>query len=314
MRLVPIALLLALASTAHAAGDPGGAALAALQDRVAADVRAGRPLVVQAHVALCSNDTIRCGGHGLGDGDSLEKNLYWATSGGARGWFSRKNSGWTLAHRGGGDGSGLLAVDVWKRRVQPNEAWRARGVSKPFDAYVVAYAWRGGAIDEAVRTYLVDLFGDAPRPITLDDGTKLAAGGAAQLVAWVGHDRWMDYDRFDWAGFEALEKPGAPSKGVIAVACMTYQYLAQHTTAQNRIPLLYTRDFVFAGSHALDGAVLAFLDGRSLDGIRRAGAQAYADGERKPIARVGYAFVNPSDKKWTVPMPEVIRASGSGGR
>ena len=60
------------------------------------------------------------------------------------------------------------------------------------------------------------------------------------------------------------------------------------------------------------GALLAFLDGKSLEGIRRAGAQAYADGERKAIGRVGYAFVNPSDKSWKLPMPEVITIKGSG--
>ena len=37
-----------------------------LRERVAADLRAGRPLVVEAHVALCDNSVIRCGGHGLG--------------------------------------------------------------------------------------------------------------------------------------------------------------------------------------------------------------------------------------------------------
>src|SRR4051794_39075354 len=68
-------LLLAVLTTttpAFAEVDP----LALLRARVAADASLGKPLVVEAHVALCDNSIIRCGGHGLGDGDSLSTNLY----------------------------------------------------------------------------------------------------------------------------------------------------------------------------------------------------------------------------------------------
>src|SRR5689334_21751746 len=75
-----------------------------LRERVAADLRAGRPVVVEAHVALCDNTVIRCGGHGLGDGDDLGRNLYWATSGGMRGWMDRRSSGWRRVARLDGDG------------------------------------------------------------------------------------------------------------------------------------------------------------------------------------------------------------------
>ena len=47
-----------------------GNLLAALYDRIGADLAAGRPLVVQAHVPLCDSSIIRCGNHGLGDGDT----------------------------------------------------------------------------------------------------------------------------------------------------------------------------------------------------------------------------------------------------
>jgi hypothetical protein len=59
-----------------------------------------------------------------------------------------------------------------------------------------------------------------------------------------------------------------------------------------------TRDFLFAGSHAFEGAVRAFAAGQSLADIRVAGARAYADGENKPYARIQYAFTNPADPHW----------------
>ena len=67
--------------------------LARLYDTVAADLALGKPLVVHVHVPLCSNELIWCGNERLGDGDSPRSNLYWATSGGFRGWFGRRDLG-----------------------------------------------------------------------------------------------------------------------------------------------------------------------------------------------------------------------------
>ncbi|HZS38425.1 MAG TPA: hypothetical protein VFF06_16435 [Polyangia bacterium] len=280
-----------LSSTPSRAGaDPPG--LDALYDRVAKDARAGRPLVVQVHVALCDNHQLVCGGRGLGDGDDLEKNLYWATSGGLRGWFGRRGSGWTLAARERGARGGVIETLVWRRRVEPSGALASRGVRAPFDVFVVADGWRGRAIDRAIDAYAADLFGAEPRAVALPDGTTLAAGGAAHVVAYVGHDRWMDRDDFAWPA-----PGGGPVKGTIAVACFSADYLAA-VPAPARVPLLMTRDFLFAGSHSFEGAVRAFAAGESLAGIRVAAARAYADGEGKSFARVQYAFTNPSDAHW----------------
>src|SRR5262245_1579475 len=93
MRLA-IGLLALAVFTTSARADPSDEWLDGLYDTVAKDLAAGKPLVVQVHVPLCDNDILRCGGHGLGDGDNPDTNLYWATSGGFRGWFKRKGSGW----------------------------------------------------------------------------------------------------------------------------------------------------------------------------------------------------------------------------
>jgi hypothetical protein len=271
-----------------------GDGLEALDDRVAADLAAERPLVVQVHVALCDNRVITCGGHGLGDGDALGTNLYWATSGGLRGWFGRRGSGWTEVARAPGDREGVLETVVYRRRFVPEGALAARGVRKPFDVFVVADAWRGRApfIDRAIDAYAADLFGAAPREIALDGGATIRAGGAAHVVAFVGHDRWMDRDDFAWPEAEA----GAV-KGTIAIACFSAQYL-KRVPSPARVPLVMTRDFLFAGSHALEGAVRAFAEGRSLAELRVAAARAYADGEGKRFERVQYAFTNPADPRW----------------
>jgi hypothetical protein len=297
MRALAIAGLAATASTAHAAAAAADAWLDGLYDRAAADVRAGRPIVVEAHVALCDNRVIPCGSRRLGDGDSVETNLYWASSGGLRGWFGRRGSGWTEVARRKQPRADVLEESVWKRRVTPTAAWRRRGVEAPFDVYVVASAWRGVQIDRAIEAYLADVFGHAPRLVAADEKI-LRAGGAAHLVAYVGHNRLMDRPPFDFA--EAARAAGEPDaqKGTIAVACASARYLARGVAARARVPLLMTSDLLFAGSHGFEGAVRAFLDGAPLADIRLAAARAYAEGEGKPLARVLTVFTNPSDPRW----------------
>jgi hypothetical protein len=75
-----VAAVTTVTTTAVARADEP--ALDALYDDVARDLAAGKPLVVEVEVALCDNTIITCGGRGLGDGDDLERNLYWATDGG----------------------------------------------------------------------------------------------------------------------------------------------------------------------------------------------------------------------------------------
>jgi hypothetical protein len=248
-----------------------GESLDALYDDVARDLIAGKPLVVAVEVALCDNGIITCGGRGLGDGDDLARNLYWATDGGLRGWFERRGSPWRRVSRHGRDGD-ILETVVYERTVAPDGAWRRRGVRAPFVVRVIANGWRGRAIDGAL-----DRFAD----VLADDGS------GAHVVAYVGHNGWMDRDKSSWPTLGR-----ARVKGFIAVACLTRDYLARPLSSPARVPLLLTRDLLFAGSHALDGAVTAFARGGSAADIRLGASRAYADGEKKPLARVQTLFTN----------------------
>jgi hypothetical protein len=266
--------------------------LAALYDRVAADARAGRPIVAQVHVALCDNTIIRCGGRGLGDGDNLATNLYWATTGGMRGWFERRGSGWKRVVRKSG-AEHLLETVVYTRSVEPAEPLRKRGVMKPVEIFVVADGWRGKDIDRALDAYAADLFGAGHRKIAIGDRT-IDAGAAAHVVAYIGHNGWMDRDELVWPRSD--EK--APVKGTMAVACLTRSYLKNRVTSPRRVPLLLTADLLFAGSHSFEHAFVAFAGGADFAAIRAAGIDGYAGGEDKPARRVASLFTNPSDRRW----------------
>ena len=303
--LAAIVLVLALFAPRAATAAPSAEATAWLADldaRVVADLAAGKPLVVQVHVPLCERTIIPCGNDRLGDGDNPRTNLYWATTEGFLGWFGRKRSGWKAVLKASGDAIGeadVLDLRVWRRTVPASAAWRAAGAPRTVEVYVVAQAWRGTAIDRALARYAEDLYGARTQTITLADGTTLAAGGDAHVVAYVGHNRLMDLDAFDWRAIAA--RGDQRSRGVIAIACHTAPYMQGVVPGPHQVPLVLTRDFMLASSAALEGAVVAFAKDGDYAAIRRGAAAGYADGGDKPLGRVFGAFSNPADKRWGTP-------------
>ncbi len=274
--------------------------LATLTADVIADLADGKPLVVQVHVPLCDNDVIPCGNKRLGDGDNPSTNLYWATTAGFGKWFARKRSGWTRVLDG--DGATVADADVldllvYRRTVAASQAWRDAGAPARFEVYVVAQAWRGEAIDRALDRWARDLYGASAQALTLDDGTTIAAGGAAHIVAYVGHNRLMDLDGYAWPADSSDTR-----KGAVAIACHTDAYMHDDVPAEDRVPLLFTRDFLFASAPPLEGVVLAFAEGGGYRGMRKAAAVKYAAPEQKSVKRVQGAFTNPGDKRWA-PVP-----------
>ncbi len=287
-----------------AAADDGEAEAwrAGLIDRIVGDLAAGKPLVVQVHVPLCDNDIIACGNARLGDGDRPASNLYWATTEGTLGWFGRRGGGWTQVLATDGAAVALpdvLDLRVWRREVRTPRAWRARGVPARYPLYVVAFAWRGERIDDALVRFADDLYGRSATAVVLPDGTRLAAGGDAHVVAYVGHNRLMDLTGFDWRGRAASADPRP--RGALAIACHTAVYVQDVVPGPSRVPLLFTRDYLLASSAALAGAVLALAGGGDYGAIRRGGAQGYATGGHKTLAHVFGAFTNPADRRWRSP-------------
>ncbi len=296
-RVSPALFLLALTAAARAEPPPEDAWLAALDDRVIADLAAGKPLVVQVHVPLCDNHIIACGNAKLGDGETPDTNLYWATTEGFVGWFDRRGSGWreVLHDANAAVDSDVLDVRVWRRDVAASAGWRKRGAPAKVAVYVVAFAWRGSAIDRGLAAYWSDLYGTSTRTLELPDHAHLAAGGGAQIVAYVGHNRLYDVPEPDWA---KLEHDGAPVRGTIAIACNTGPFMAQHVPAPRRVPLVFTRDFLMASAGAFEGAVIAFAGGGDYRAIRAATAHGYAVAGDHDEKKIGGVFTNPGDRFW----------------
>ncbi len=288
-------VLVAMTSLASAAPSQEETWLGGLTDRVIADAKAGKPLVVEIHVPLCESTIIACGNKKLGDGNNPETNLYWSTTPGFGEWFARRGSGWKrmLKQKAGETGDvDVLAVHVYRRLVSTPASWRKAGAPAKLEVDLVIHGWRGTAIDRALAAYADDVSGSKGRPVTLSDGTTLDAGGAAQIVAWVGHNRLMDLESFQWP------TPGSMPKGANAIACHTAAYMEEEVPSATRVPLLMTRDFLFANAAPLEATVLAFANGGTYAAIRLAAATAYAGVQKREVRQVYGAFTNPADKRW----------------
>jgi hypothetical protein len=269
--------------------------LAGLTDRVVEDLAAGKPLVAEVHVPLCDNSIIACGNAKLGDGDNPDTNLYWSTTPGFGAWFARRGSGWkrALKLRGAATGNAdIVAVEVYRKQVTAPAAWVKRGAPKKFALAIVIHGGRGKAIDAALAAYARDVSGGPARVVELDDHTTLSAGGAAQLVSWVGHNRLMDVDKYSWP------KPGAKVTGTIAIACHTAAYMEAEVSASTRVPLLMTRDLLFSNAAPFEAVLLAFVEGAGYARMRADATAAYAGVQKRPVEKMRGVFTNPSDRRW----------------
>lgn len=302
MRGICIAVSLAMVAAPASARERGGASEQPepqwyddLETRMITDITAGRPIVANIIAPLCETSILACGNAKLGDGDSLKTNLYWATTAGFGEWFGRRRGGWRKLLTLTGDDTGdkdRLATLVYQRTINTPKAWQQRGAPKTYDLFVVVNGWRGKAIDRALAAYAREVSGLDSRDLELPDHRRLTTGGSAHIVAYSGHNRLMDVDGFTWP---------APSKhviGAIAVACLTADYMEAPVPAPTRVPLLLTRDFLFANAAPVEATILAVATGQGFAAIRRDAAAAYALVQETSAKRVFGAFTNPADRRW----------------
>lgn len=281
--------LILLVATPAGAGQPQ--TLDALHDRIAADLKAGQPLIIAAYYGLWFTRN-----------DDPERNLNWGTYYGhmrmmrrvQRDRHVRKNyryAKWreVLAESQGED---PLRTLVFAQTVRPNRRWRRAGVTEPFQVYLVMQAFQSR--EEAARRMARNLRQDAGRALTLADGTTLDVG-AAQATGYFGHNLFYDHAGFRWDGFDRVVGTPERPKGVFAVACKTGRVPGfNDLIGENVRVLLYSRTLMAAEGYS----TLSLAEGligrmTSKEFVRHANATyAYFQKLGKPERRVGRPFVS----------------------
>lgn len=281
MRITIIVCLVALARPAGAGG------LDELYDRVATDLKAGRPLVATVHVALCDNRIIHCGTRVLGDGDRPARNLYWGGAAGFRAYFDHAR-GWRRVHLDRGDGELILERAVYRRRVRrPPAALRRRGVTGGFEILLVGLGYRGRRIADATTRFLRHVARDRGPALKLADGRTIHIGGRGHVVGYAGHNHLMDARGF---AFPRVRRRTAV--GYFALACMSAPYMAEKLCGPRTRALLLTRSLMYPGAFTIDGLLRGLAAGGSQQRVFRRGCALYARYQKRPQGAIRRAFIH----------------------
>jgi len=140
--------------------------------------------IVHVLVALCDNEHqgIVPVPARLGNGEDLQGNLYWGAAYGVKAFFA-KSVDWKLVEQTHNPSPAVLERCIFKNK---NTA-----------VYLVADAYRGAEIKKALADFFDYAAGGGVTTIGATDASKhpsINAGGAADLVVFVGHNGLMDFN------------------------------------------------------------------------------------------------------------------------
>ena len=237
------------------------------QRRRDADFAADVPLVAHVVVALCDNENqgIVPVPAALGDGANPKSNLYWGAMYGVRTWF-RRSSEWQALPIAGSRDARVLDRALFRREIVRDGR---RG-----ELFLVAEAWNGKYIAEAIRHFLEINRGDHVEKIPVGD-RFVEAGGMAHVAAFVGHNGLMDFA----APVLPMSRARALPHASVVLACMSDSYFAP-LLREHSAPLLTTTGLMAPEAYSLDAALTSWFSGEPARDVRQAAARAYARYQR----------------------------------
>lgn len=212
--------------------------------------------VVHVLVALCDNEHqgIVKVPTGIGNGQNARTNLYWGAGYGVKTHFDRANE-WQRIPCAAATEPHILDRAVWKHRDSA--------------VYLVAEAYYGRHIREATEDLLRYASGASTRTFKADT-TIIEAGGAADLICYVGHDGLMDF---------ALDKtfngPVRNKREVIILACISKRYFHTPLRATGASPLLWTTGLMAPEAYTLKAALEGWVGHEESAAVAERAAQAY---------------------------------------
>jgi len=244
-----------------------GASLDEVIRRLDTDAAAGKPLVAHVVVALCDNEFqgIVPVPASLGNGDDPKSNLYWGAMYGVRTWF-RNQPGWKTVGIEPARDPRVLERVMFSRVVMRD--------GKSTQVYLVAEAWRGRNIADAIRHFLELNRGEHAESLRAGD-QEFEAGGAAHVVAFIGHNGLMDFAAPALPSSNIAARPHAS----VVLACMSESYFAS-LLARDSVPLITTTGLMAPEAYSLGALLESWFGGGDGSRAREAAGRAYAKYQR----------------------------------
>jgi hypothetical protein len=235
-------------------------ALCVLSSFATPGVAKSSPRIVHVFVALADNQHqgIIPVPSTLGNGEDPQRNLYWGAAYGVKTYF-KASEDWELVWSGPGAKDAILERCVFKSRMN--------------DVYLVADAYEGSQIKLAVTDFLSSAAGIAKEKATFkmrSEEVSIAIAGDADLVVYVGHDAFMDFQISPIAGIK-----GYKPRQTIILACASKSFFAPYIRQTGAEPLLWTTGLMAPEAYTLKAALDGWIAHEDDEAIRCRAAQAY---------------------------------------
>lgn len=194
----------------------------------------------------------------LGNGEDAEHNLYWGSAYGVRTFFTRAKE-WERVRCSAKPKAEIIERCVFKFRAA--------------EVYLIADAYRGLEIRQAILDFFDSAAGDGADFVTVADGSstaKLPIRGGANLVAYIGHDGLMD--------FQITHLPrqkDSTHRDAIVLACISKRFFADGLRAAGALPLVWTTGLMAPEAYTLKGALDGWIARETNEQIRERAADAY---------------------------------------
>jgi hypothetical protein len=181
--------------------------------------------------------------------------------------FFAGNCEWSLLNCRGGRREGE------KDRPKPEILERCLFKHRQAEVYVVADAYRGDAIRQAILDFLDAAAGSRSERITVSAASQLLTlrvRGGSDLVAYVGHDGLMDFR------LPVIPRPNNEvHRDAIILGCASKQYFAEPLRVSGAHPLLWTTGLMAPEAYTLKSALDGWIAHESSEQIRERAAIAY---------------------------------------
>ena len=193
----------------------------------------------------------------LGNGLDPDHNLYWGAAAGVKTFFAR-NSDWALLSCGQKPKPEVLERCIFKHRRT--------------EVYLVADAYRGDEIRQAILDFFDAAAGASPEQITLPGASAatFTVRGGSNLVAYVGHNGLMDFQLP-----LVPRKKNETHRDAIILACASKQYFGEALRTVGAYPLLWTTNLMAPEAYTLKSALDGWIAGEANEQIHERTAAAY---------------------------------------
>lgn len=168
--------------------------------------------------------------------------------------------------------AGVVESTLLRSTIQPGEAWQARGVSQPFDVFVLGVAYSPDAAMNAMLACVQQAMGRRTTRITLDrEGLMLDRPPV--LVGYLGRNAVAD-EPVDL--FASLRIDAPRPTGVFFAASHSALQLHAACVHHGLYPVLFAREPIVPEAYLIEGILNALEPGRLDDGFLDSAAAAYA--------------------------------------